>query len=296
MILKDFYNYTFKEEPTPEFCEKLHHSLYPFYLKRIFKLRLGYNLNLKKPKTFSEKIQWLKLNDSTQIKSDLTDKLKVRDYVKEKIGEKYLKKIYGIYNNFDEINFDELPEYFVLKANTGWKTNAFYKKSIMTEELNAAIKKQYDEVIQMNFAFRSAFELHYSRINPKIFAEEMIPQIHHYEVLCFNGEPKFICIKYVSNKVFYISWYNTNFELQNFKLEYDIGATAEINTEKAKEVIELAKKLTQDFKLVRCDFEISRNSRILFEEMTFTPYSGLRNFEPEEYNYILGDMIKLGND
>lgn len=296
MSLKDFYNYTFKEEPTEEFCEKLPKALYPFYLKRIFENKLGYKLNLKNPKTFSEKIQWLKLNDSTQMKSDLADKIKVRNYVEEKIGKEYLKKVYGIYNKFDEIKFNELPEYFVLKANTGWKTNVYYKKSISLPELDAKIKLHFDDFIKKKWAFASGFEMHYDGIEPKIFAEELITKIKHYEVLCFNGEPKYICIKYFQDKNFYISWYNTDFQLENFKLEYDFGGTAEIDIDKAKEVIELSKKLSDSFKLVRCDFEISNNSKIYFEEMTFTPYSGFRNFEPKEYNYILGDMIKLENN
>ena len=150
-------------------------------------------------------------------------------------------------------------------------------------------------VVAIFFKFVSGFEMHYDGIEPKIFAEELIKKIKHYEVLCFNGEPKYICIKYFQDKNFHISWYNTDFQLENFKLEYDAGKTAEIDINKAKEIIELSKKLSNGFKLVRCDFEISNNSKIYFEEMTFTPYSGFRNFEPREYNYIIGDLLKLEN-
>ena len=160
-------------------------------LKNWYKRWMKKDLNLENPQTFNEKIQWLKLYDSTPIKTQLADKYLVRDYIKEKIGEEYLVPLLGAWDKFDDIDFDKLPDKFVLKCNHGSGWNI-----IVTDKNNfdrAEAKKKMDTWMQKNFAFCAGFELHYKNIKPKIIAEKFIEgEMHDYRILCFNGEPKIV--------------------------------------------------------------------------------------------------------
>lgn len=293
MNLKDLYKYTFCEEPSRDFCSGLNPRLYPFFLKRIYRYRTGERLNLDNPKTFSEKIQWLKLNDSTKVKSDLTDKVKVREYVKEKIGPDYLKNVYDVWDNFEDIDFQKLPDIFVLKTNHSCGTNTFIKKEDLTANNIKALALKYKDWIESNFSFAAGFEMHYTNIERKIFAEEFIPNIQEYQVMCFNGSPKYICVYYATSNGLHTSWYDTDIKLQPFNLKSNTELkTAQINENVAKHILNLSEKLATNFPLVRCDFNLS-NNRILFEEMTFTPTSGFKLFTPDKYERKLGDLLTL---
>ena len=134
---------------------------YPVYLKDFYFHKTGKQLDLENPQTFNEKIQWLKLYDSTPLKTKLADKYLVRDWVKEKIGEEYLIPLLGVWENFDDIDFDKLPDKFVLKANHGsaWNIivtdkNSFDKKSA---------KKKFDKWLRTDYSLKS-FETHYRNI------------------------------------------------------------------------------------------------------------------------------------
>ncbi len=122
-------------------------SEYPKYLKKTFKYLTGKELNLKNPQTFNEKIQWLKLYDATELKTRLTDKILVRDWVKDKIGSEYLKPVLQICSCFDEINFDNLPNSFMVKANNGckWHYRIKDKEKLLTNDiLKSIVKKHFD--------------------------------------------------------------------------------------------------------------------------------------------------------
>ena len=296
MSLLDWYKYTFKEEPSYDFCKKVPKFLYPFYLEKIYKFRTGKTLNLRNPKTYCEKIQWLKLYDANMMKTELADKIKVRKFVAEQIGEKYLKKIYGVWNDFDEINFDSLPPYFVLKTNHSCGTNHITKKSLLVGEEMQKVRNRYKRDMAQDFSFVAGFEMHYTNIERKIFAEEFINNVkQEYEILCFNGEPKYICIADFTGNDIKCGWFDSNFELQPFYVKGKRKIEApEIDVNIAKELWECSEKLCKNHKLVRCDFMIS-NKKIYFGELTFTPLSGFMLFEPIEYERILGDMIDLHN-
>lgn len=293
-LYQEWYKNTFEEEPSYEFCKKLPKFLYPFYLKRIYQYRTGRTLNLKNPKTYCEKIQWLKLYDSNSTKTELADKIKVRKYVAEKIGEKYLKKIYGIWDDIDEIDFNTLPPYFVLKTNHSCGTNYIVKKSILTDDIRKEIREKYKKSMAEDFSFVAGFEMHYTNIERKIFAEEFINNVkQEYEVLCFNGKPKYICLADFTGQEVKCGWFDKDFKLQPFYVKGKKKIEApEIDYNIASEIWECSEKICPNQKLVRCDFMIS-NQKIYFGELTFTPLSGFRHFEPIEYETILGDMIDI---
>ena len=198
---------------------------FPKILKQWYKKRTGKNLNLENPKTFNEKIQWLKLYDNSPLKTKLADKYLVREWIEEQIGSEYLIPLLGVWNNFDEIDFDKLPEKFVLKANHGSHWNIIVKDKSKLDKSKA--KKKFDKWMARDYAFKAGLELQYRGIKPKIIAEKFIEdtngELNDYKIMCFNGEPKFVwvdCGRY-SNHTKNI--YDLDWNLQPFKMTYPIS-------------------------------------------------------------------------
>ena len=173
-----------------DYCLELKPEQYEQELKLWFKKKTGKSLDLISPKSFNEKIQWLKLYNSTPLKTILADKYLVRNYVKEKIGEGYVLPLLGVYDSFEEIDFDKLPNEFVLKANHGSGWNLIVKDK-MDIDYNDA-KKKFFVWTRTNFAFKNGFELHYANILPKLIVEEYHPCKYEYQFWCFNGNPHFV--------------------------------------------------------------------------------------------------------
>ena len=130
---------------------------FPQMLKKWYKKRTGRELNLENPQTFNEKIQWLKLYDNSPLKTKLADKYLVRDWIKQEIGEEYLIPLLGVWNSFDEIDFDKLPEQFVLKANHGCAWNIIVKDKSKFDKAKA--KKKFDKWMRRNYAYKAGLEL-----------------------------------------------------------------------------------------------------------------------------------------
>lgn len=251
-------------------------------------------LNLKKPELFTEKIQWLKLYDCLPIKTRLADKLLVREWVAKKIGEQYLKKIYGVYNSFDEIDFSILPSEYVIKTNHGCNMQLLV---IEGGKVNMERdRKRFARHLAVNYAYKSRWELHYKDIVPKIFTEEYIKntnEIFEYLFFCFNGEPKFVL--FASNKrtpdirctMFDMEWNNCHFNYGGKLHSNEVPRPKNF-----EEMINIARTLSQGFKFVRVDLH-NVDGRIYFGEMTFTPGGGFMKFNPRKHDKILGDLLKL---
>lgn len=256
----------------------------------------GKELNLNEPKNYNEKMQWLKIFNATPIKTLLADKYLVREWINEKIGEKYLIPLLGVYDKFEDIDFDKLPNQFVIKCNHGSGWNIIVKDK---SKLNLAeTKEKLDKWLNTNFAFQYGYELHYRDIKPKIIIEKYIdPKIsnHEIQVWCFNGTIKFISLE--TNKdeenlqrgTFYPDGRPTEFEIspQHYKKLEHISSIKAFN-----KAIELSKLMIFDTPYVRIDF-IEINDDVKFREITFTSGSGLSVISPEKYNLMLGNMIKL---
>lgn len=266
----------------------------PELLKKWYKKRTGRELNLENPKTFNEKIQWLKLYDNSPLKTKLADKYLVREWIKENLGEEYLIPLLGVYDSFDEIDFDKLPDKFVLKANHGCAWNIIVKDKQKFDKKKA--KKKFDKWMKRNYALKAGFEMQYKDIPPKIVAEAFIQdskgELNDYKVLCFNGEPKFIWIDQgrFSNRTENI--YDTKWNLQPFLLTYENSKEEVPPPKNLETMIEFARKLSKDFALVRVDF-YNVDGKIYFGEMTFTSASGVDVFKPAEYDLKLGEMLEL---
>lgn len=263
----------------------------------MYKKRTGKKLNLENPVTFNEKIQWSKLYDVTPLKTQLADKYLVREWVKEKIGEEYLIPLLGVWDKFDDIDFDKLPDQFVLKANhgSGWNIIVTDKKQFNRVEA----KKKFDRWLNTNFAYLT-LEMQYEDIKPKIIAEKYIVNENNdlpdYKFFCFDG--KVFCLYTMINYTFDHSKGQLGFFDRDYKLmPYHRGEYAPIKEQLPKpknfeKMVELAEILSKGFKHVRVDF-YNLNGKIFFGEMTFTTSGGFAVFVPEEFDLLLGKQWNL---
>ena len=276
-----------------DYYKHLKPKLYPAQLEEWFLRCTKTPLNLRHPETFNEKIQWIKLYDSTAKKTRLSDKYLVREWVATKIGSQYLIPLLGVWDHFDEIDFNALPNQFALKANhgSGWNKVITDKSTIDYQQL----KTQFDTWMNTNFAYKASLELHYMNIKPKIIAEEYIQNdndLYDYKFLCFNGQPQFVWIdvgRYTDHRR---NIYNLDWVLQPFTIAYPNTDSIIEPPKKLKEMTRLAKILCAGFAHVRVDFYETKG-QIYFGEMTFTSGNGGETFTPADYGRILGNMIKL---
>ena len=279
-----------------ELCKYMHPDMYPVYLKDWYKKTTGETLNLENPQTFNEKIQWLKLYDSTPLKTRLADKYLVRDWVKEKIGEEYLIPLLGVWDNFDEIDFDKLPNQFVLKCNHGCGYNIIVndKSKFNKEDARRKINNWMNE----DFAFRCGLELHYSAIPRKIIAEKYIENsgndLYDYKFWCFDGKVKYI--QFLSERNtngLKMAFYDKNWEKQDFVYSYPLDSKNIPRPDNLEIMVYLAEKLAEGFNHVRVDFYRLEDSKVYFGEMTFTSCSGVCKWIPATMDMEFGQLIEL---
>lgn len=283
------------------YYKNLSSERYPQELSKWYHSVTGRQLNLNNPKTFDEKIQWMKLYDSTPLKTQLADKYLVRDYVAEKIGDKYLVPLHGVYDSFDEIDFEKLPHQFVLKANhgSGWNIVVCDKEEF---DMKTA-KKMFDRWMKTNFAYKAGLELHYKDIPPKIVVEEYLENnggnLFDYKIYCFGGKATYI--QYIGGRATdttHEGWFDTEWNLMPFRggnyPKYDTEIPKPSNLE---ELLLLSEKLASPFSYVRVDFYVLNDGTFKFGEMTFTPASGIHKLvsddgmASEEVDLMLGYLI-----
>lgn len=267
---------------------------YPWALKRWYYKRTKRKLNLHNPETFNDKIQWSKLYDSTPIKTKLADKYVVRAWVKEKIGEQYLVPLLGVYDRFEDIDFDSLPNQFVIKCNHGSGYNIIVKDKA---QLNLKqTKKKVNRWMRENFAFKGGFELHYISIVPKIIIEKYMEdergELRDYKFLCFNGKPELIWVdsdRHVHHKR---NLYDLNWNLLPFKFNVFDDFPSISKPICLPQLTHLASVLSAGFNMVRVDFYVI-NNHIFFGEITFTSGSGLEHITPVSFENRLSALYQL---
>ncbi len=259
----------------------------------------GRMLDWKNLRTYNEKMQWIKLYDKPEKKTLLTDKYKVREYVKKKIGEKYLIPLLGVWDCFDDIKFDMLPNQFVLKCNhgSGWNQIVEDKKKIDVLEM----KKKFDLWMDTNYMDVAGLELQYNDIERKILAEKYMTiqgksDIPDYKIFVFNGEVKLIQTDFERRTNHTQALYSPEWKYLPYSLHCKTDPDSVIPKPRfLKEMLEVAKTLAEGFQHVRVDL-YRVDGQIYFGEMTFTHGSGTDNYSPEEFGYIMGDWIKLPED
>lgn len=266
------------------------------WLKLEYYISINKELNLKNPRTFNEKLQWLKLYDRNPEYVNLVDKYKVRNYIEKAIGREYLIPLIGVYDRYEDINFDELPDQFVLKPNhtSGDVFICKDKNKIdynsLEEEVNSWLKREY---------YWYHREWCYKNIEPKILCEKFMVdesgvELKDYKFLCFNGEPKIIQVmsgrangNYYLNH-FDLDWNNVNIKRKTHKESFNLIK----KPDNLNEMIQISEILSREIPFSRIDLYKTSN-QILFGEITLFPVSGYMDFANEELDELLGSWIEL---
>ncbi len=267
------------------------------YLKIQYKNFMGKSLNLSDPKTFNEKIQWLKIYDRNPLYTQLADKYAVRKYIERVLGKEYLIPLLGVYDNFDEIDFNALPDQFVLKPTHTSGDILICKDKSKIDLLE--IKNEVKRWLKRNYYWVHR-EWPYKNIKPRIICEKYMvdesgKQIKDYKIMCFNGKAKcvFVCSNRNSPGGLNIDIYDMDWNLMPVQRPNSPNSGVIIPTPKTFEMmVKFAEKLSKDIPFVRVDF-YEVNGQLYFGEMTFYPASGFEKFEPESYDYLFGSWLQL---
>lgn len=270
------------------------------YLKLKYYLKLKKRLNLRNPQTFNEKLQWLKLYDRKPEYTMMVDKIEVRKYIAGTIGEEYLIPCLGTWGRAEDIDFETLPDQFVLKCNH----NSGVGMCICKDKSNLDVSKVRDELskgLKENY-YLSGREWPYKNVKPRIIAEKyMGDNLLDYRIYCFNGKAQLV-YAYTNESldngtkpeaaycdIFDMSWKRMTFRQMSPATGKRIRP---VSFEKMHEFSEL---LSKKIPFLRVDFyEINR--KLYIGELTFSPGSGMSRFYPEEWDQILGDWLKLPNE
>ncbi len=278
------------------------------FLKLMVHANLGYKLNLENPRSFNEKMQWLKLYDRKPVYTQMVDKYEAKILIAKKIDEEYVVPNYGVWNSFDEIDFSLLPDQFVLKTthDCGGVIICRDKNHFDYE----AAKKNFDKRMKDNF-FWQGREWPYKNVRPRILAEKYLEmngslgnglaydpetegEISDYKIMCFNGEPFccLVCMGRHSIKGLHENFYDNEWQILPFHRDNPQYKDEVKKPEHYDKMLEIAQLLSDGTKFLRVDF-FESNGQLYVGELTFFPASGFDRFVPEEWDYKLGDMINL---
>lgn len=266
------------------------------FVKAQFKNYLKKDLNLKKPETFTEKLQWMKLYDRNPDYTDFVDKYKMKKIIAEKIGEQYVVPVLGVWDNPSDVDFDLLPERFVLKTNHDSKGVCICRDKENFDK-EAAIKK-LEFCIKRNFYYEGR-EWPYKNVKRCVFAEEYLEngskgELKDYKIFCFNGEPKIMYIvpERTPGKETYADFFDMEFNHLDLRMDHDYSPVPIEKPKNFELMKELAKKLSDGIPQVRVDF-YEVEGQVYFGEMTFFHSSGTAPVRPESWNKKLGSWINL---
>ena len=251
--------------------------------------------NLKNPKTYNKKLNWLKLHDKNPIYTRIVDKFEAKEYVKDIIGDQYIIPTLGVWDNFDDIDFDELPQQFVLKCTHDSEGLVIVKdKDKLDKEM---AKNKIESALKQNF-FYIGREWPYKNVKPRIIAEKYMEdhidgELRDYKFFCFDGEPKamFVASDRASDNVKF-DYFDLNFNHLDIKQKYPHAEQPLRKPVTFEKMIELSKVLSKGFPHVRVDF-YEVDGQLYFGELTFYHFSGFMPFEPNKWDKIFGDWIKL---
>ena len=274
---------------------------YPVCLKYQYKRKVGKKLHFRDPINYTEKIQWAKINRRNPLLTQLSDKIEARKWVSSIIGEEYLIPIVGgVYTDAEAIDFDKLPEKYVIKLNTGSGFNIIVsdRAGIDNETAKDSLKKWMNS----NYAYNS-FELQYKDIVPRIYIEENLLEddmidLPDYKFFCFDG--KVFC-SYTRIKTYEghdkgeVGFFDRDYNLMPyFRTDHAPIKEQLDKPQNYEKMVEIAEKLSYGFSHVRVDL-YNIEGKIYFGEMTFTTSSGYIRFIPEEFDKILGNQWNLNS-
>lgn len=267
------------------------------YLKILYFLSMKKILNLNNPQTFNEKLQWLKLNDHNPKYTKMVDKYEAKKYVSKILGEKYIIPTLDIYDRFEDIDFDKLPNQFVIKCthDSGGLVICKDKAKLNLKKAKHKIKKS----LHKNYYYGGR-EWPYKNVKPRIIIEPYIKtktgDLTDYKFMCYNGKVKniFTCTERFDKDGLKVTFFDCNWDILPFERHYPKSQKPIQKPKKLKEMILLSEKLSKNIAFVRIDF-YDIDGTIKFGEITFYPGNGMEEFSPKEWDKKLGDLIILPN-
>lgn len=267
------------------------------FLRKLYRLRMGKDGDFDNPQTFSEKLQWLKLHNRKPEYSQMVDKVEAKKYVANIIGEEYIIPTLGVYDSPRDIDFDALPNQFVLKCTHDSGGIIVCKDKQQLDY--TATRKKFRKWLKVNYYHQNR-EWPYKNVKPRIIAEQYMEdesgyELKDYKFFCFDGEVKALFIatdRGVKDTETKFDFFDADFNHLPFTNGHP-NALREIKKplgfEKMKE---LAAKLSKGHPHIRVDF-YDIHGDIYFGELTFYHWSGMKPFDPEKWDYIFGSWIKL---
>lgn len=266
------------------------------YIKLVYRLAFGRPLDLENPKTFTEKLNWYKLYYRTDLMRKCVDKYEVREYVESVLGKDtpYLNDMFGIWKSVDDIDFDKLPNEFVLKPTNG---SGDVLVCLDKDKLNIDAAKKLLKSNSKRPFYTKTKEWAYYNLPYRILGERLIKssdqfQIKDYKIFCFNGEPRFLFVaseRGTDNLKF--DFFDTDWNrlpITNMH-EHNMNLSKPVHFD---EMLDVAKKLSKDFPHVRVDL-YEEEGRVFFGELTFYHFGGFTRFEPDEWDYKLGEYFDI---
>lgn len=269
------------------------------YLKLVYRLKVGKKLDLRNPKGINEKLNWLKVNNISLIKQEYVDKIKAREIVKNIVGEKYIIPVLGVWKEFKDIDFDKLPESFVLKCNhDSGGVKVIRNKSKLRDKDFEELSKFFKKRLKNNL-FYFAREYPYKHLEPLIFAEDYLVdesgfELKDYKFYCFNGRPEFYYIasnRGVDTRIDFYDMKCNHLDIYHVHKNADhpvVGMPPHFD-----DMVRVAEKLSKNFPLVRIDLYATKE-KVFFGEFTFFPGGGFYPYNPYKWEKLFGDLIDLG--
>lgn len=265
------------------------------YLKRKFRACTGGELNLENPQTFNEKLQWLKLNNRKPEYTLMVDKYRVRDYIADTIGEEYLIPLLGVWKDPEEIDFDALPEQFVLKCNHNSGLGMCICKDKSKLDI-AKVKRELKKGLAQDY-YLTGREWPYKDVIRRIVAEQYIEDaaddaLTDYKFFCFNGDAKIMYISKDNGRNPRTDFFDMDFKHLPIRVKDPQAEKTPTKPEHFDKMKHIAETLSKNIPHLRVDFYCV-NGKIYVGELTFFHMSGLTIITPEEWNLRLGSWIKL---
>lgn len=260
-----------------------------------FGRRMPYRLNLKDPKSFNEKLQWIKLYDHNPLYTTLVDKYRVKQFVSDRIGSEHVIPLLGAWDSVDEIEWDSLPDQFVLKVNHDCGGQVICKDKTKFDKETAARKLK--QSFGKNYYFEGR-EWPYKNVIPKVFAEKYMEdeygELRDYKFFCFNGEVKamFVATERNSGEEVKFDFFDADYNHLPFTQGHPNADVCPPKPKGFDEMKILAANLSKGIPEVRVDF-YDVNGHVFFGEFTFFHFGGIVKFEPIEWDYTFGSWIRL---
>lgn len=269
------------------------------YLKVRYRLIFGHKLDLEHPRGFNEKINWLKIYNRNPLYPQIVDKATAKNFVRPLIGEEKIIPTYGVWDRFEDIDFDKLPEQFVLKSTNGGGGSGVVICRDKSKFDKDKARKRLESSMKVNWKFER--EWVYRDIKPRIIAEKYMANddgsdLVDWKIFCFNGEPKVLFYasdRYTKGEPLKFDWYDMELKHLPIKSHGIPQANKELQMFlEWEEMKETARKLSKGFPHVRVDLYLI-NHKVYFGELTFFHDGGVVALDPEEWEYTLGSWIDL---